>query len=46
MTAVSLKVNQICACFNDANRLLSELGVTLEDGVVGFYVDEAEAHRR
>lgn len=41
-----LEINQVCAYFNYANRLLNGLGVSLEGDVVGFYVapEEAEKH--
>lgn len=41
-----LEINQVCAYFNYANRLLNGLGVSLEGDIVGYYVgpDEAEAH--
>ena len=41
-----LEVNQVCAYFAYANRLLNGLGVTLEGDVVGYYVapEEAEEH--
>lgn len=40
-----LEVNQVCAYFNYANRLLNGLGVTLEGDVVGFYQPrDAAAH--
>ena len=41
-----LEINQICAYFNYANRLLNGLGVSLEGDIVGYYVgpDEAEAY--
>lgn len=41
-----LEINQVCAYFNYANRLLNGLGVSLEGDVIGFYVapDEAEEH--
>ena len=32
-----LEVNQVCAYFNYANRLLNGLGVTTEGDVVGYY---------
>ncbi len=32
-----LEVNQVCGCFNYANRLLNGLGVTLKGDVVGYY---------
>ncbi len=31
-----LEVNQVCACFNYANRLINGLGVSLGDDVIGF----------
>ncbi len=42
-----LEINQVCAYFNYANRLLNGLGVSLEGDIVGYYVgpDEAEAHK-
>jgi len=41
-----LEVNQVCAYFAYANRLLNGLGVTLEGDVVGYYVapEEADGH--
>lgn len=32
-----LEVNQVCACFNYANRLLSGLGVEVGEDTIGFY---------
>jgi uncharacterized peroxidase-related enzyme len=32
-----LEVNQVCACFNYANRLLSGLGVSLGEDAIGYY---------
>ncbi len=32
-----LEVNQVCACFNYANRLLSGLGVELGQDTIGYY---------
>ena len=32
-----LEVNQVCACFNYANRLLSGLGVGLGEDTIGYY---------
>jgi len=32
-----LEVNQVCACFNYANRLLSGLGVELGEDTIGYY---------
>ena len=32
-----LEVNQVCACFNYANRLLSGLGVDIGDDTIGYY---------
>lgn len=42
-----LEINQVCAYFAYANRLLNGLGVTLDGDVVGFYVspNEAEENR-
>lgn len=34
-----LEVNQVCAYFNYANRLLNGLGVTLKGDTVGYYKD-------
>ncbi len=34
-----LEVNQVCAYFNYANRLLNGLGVTLQGDTVGYYKD-------
>lgn len=41
-----LEINQVCAYFNYANRLLNGLGVSLEGDVIGFYVEpeDAEEH--
>jgi len=38
-----LEINQVCAYFNYANRLLNGLGVSLEGDVIGFYVGPEEA---
>ena len=38
-----LEVNQVCAYFNYANRLLNGLGVTTEGDVIGFYADDDES---
>jgi uncharacterized peroxidase-related enzyme len=35
-----LEVNQVCAYFNYANRLLNGLGVTLQGDTVGYYKDD------
>ena len=32
-----LEVNQVCACFNYANRSLNGLGVSLKGDVIGYY---------
>jgi uncharacterized peroxidase-related enzyme len=34
-----LEVNQVCACFNYANRVINGLGVTLGDDVIGYYTE-------
>ena len=34
-----LEVNQVCACFNYANRLISGLGVSLGSDIVGYYTE-------
>ena len=41
-----LEVNQICAYFNYANRVLNGLGVTLEGDAIGYYVEPEDAGAR
>jgi uncharacterized peroxidase-related enzyme len=41
-----LEVNQVCACFNYANRLLSGLGVELGQDAIGYYPQGLKGSRR